>query len=169
MKKDSTEKKGIREQHYFFVQSFLYDYIYRHPFASLEFFTGVIKLHSVKEYLIGIWDFTYTALRDTIPNVEKIEIDKLPYTVKVIDEFRTIVVITLPEPQSMTESYYVGIYYQHMDKKSNPKFRYFTLEYHHNNKSAFCELTDDGHSLFGFHGILSEDEFIEEIKCIVID
>ncbi|TAL68539.1 MAG: hypothetical protein EPN82_09680 [Bacteroidetes bacterium] len=169
MEKDSTERKGIRNQHYFFVQSFLYDYIHRHPFASLEFFNGLFLQHSMEESLKGIWDFTYSAIQESDPNVERIEIEKLPYTVSVIDEFRTIVVITLPDPLSMTESYYVGIYYQLIDKRTDPEIRYFTLEYHNIRKSALCELSECKHTLWGFTKNLSVDEFIEDIKSIVID
>ncbi|TAL70175.1 MAG: hypothetical protein EPN82_06050 [Bacteroidetes bacterium] len=169
MEKDSTEIKGIRNKHYFFSQRFLFDFIQRHPDASLDMFCLEFWRDSMPEHLKELWDITFSKIQELDPSVEKIEVDKLPYTVRVIDEFQTIVVITLPVPQEMTESYYVGILFQKIDKNSEPNFRYFTLEFHNKRKSAICELSECKHTLWGFTKNLNEDEFIEEIKSIVSD
>ncbi|TAL70510.1 MAG: hypothetical protein EPN82_02550 [Bacteroidetes bacterium] len=169
MEKVSTEIKDIREQHYFFAQGFLYDFIQRHPDASLDMFSIEFWRDSIPEHLKELWDVTFSEIQELDTNAEKIEVDRLPYIVKVIDEFLTIVVITLPVPQEMTESYYVGIIYRKTDKNSEPNFRYFTLEYHNKRKSAICELSECKHTLWGFTKNLSVDEFIEEIKSIVIE
>ena len=50
---------------------------------------------------------------------------------------------------------------------SDPDCRYFTLEYHDRVKSALCEITVDGHSIWEVNDNLSENEFLEKIKSIV--
>jgi hypothetical protein len=118
-------------------------------------------------YLINIWNQVYDEVIEIDPEIEKIEIQSLPFIVTEIDLLKTLVVITLPEPQAMTESYYVGIYYKNNGINSETKFRYFTLEYHDKDRSALCEINNEGHHLFGIGKNLSQEEFVEAIKSIV--
>jgi hypothetical protein len=157
----------IRLQHYFFVQNNLYNFIDCFTKDSLEMFSSDRWLDRMGTYLRNIWNQVYDEIIELDPESEKIEIQSLPFTVTKIDLQKNLVVITLPEPQAMTESYFIGICYETNENKSNTKFRYFTLEYHDIDRSAICEINNEGHHLFGIGKILSQEEFIEAIKGIV--
>ena len=167
MQDNSTRRKWIRKHHYYFVQSYFYGFVQRHPASSLEMYSYEDFRERAEEALLESWYLVYDQIKESHPDVERIEIDKLEYSAISVDEFNTIVVITLPPPQATTESYFIGVYYHHSeDKDTVYEFRYFTLEYHDEDNSAFCELKEVQHCLISFSENLTESEFVEKIKCI---
>jgi len=169
MQDNSTRRKWIRNHHYFFVQSYFYGFVQRHPASSLEMYSDEDNRNSIEEGLLESWYWVYDQIQESDPNAEKIEIDKLEYSAISVDEFKTILVITLPPPQATTESYYIGVYYHHSeDKDTVYEFRYFTLEYQNEYNSVLCELKEGQHCLIGFSENLNVREFVERIKSIVL-
>ena len=149
----------IREHHYYFVQRELYDFIQRHTEVSFNHFCEPNLHNFAIKLLKAIWYETYTELG----NIQKVDFDGITFSVTNIDELRTLVVLTLPVPQAMTESYFVGIVYGEIKTES----RYFTLEYDDENKTSLCELRDGQHLLLDFDKILSKEEFIKKILGMV--
>ena len=102
------------------------------------------------------------------------------YHTTIIEDSKTIVVFTLPKPQAITESYYVGVYLHLIDPDEMPEnngfdyifpkaeFRYFTLEYHTSEMTALCEWRNGNHLLYDFYGNLSEKELLNKIKLYSI-
>ena len=153
----------IRDQHYFFTQKVLYNYLIRHTEGSLAMFTSDNDKDFAHSQLKALWYKAYTSYKDLIPDIQKIDYSGLPFTAIKVDEAITIVVLTLPEPLAMTESYFIGICYYKSDSDSKVSFRYFTLEYHDSNKCALCEVKEDVHLLVDFLKTCDSKKFLDEI------
>ena len=174
MSNPSNTKDQIREHNYFFAQQKLYDYINSRTADSLTLFLK----NDMTEILNNRWEKTYADYINLDPDIEKLDSSGLAYTFNFIGNESGVAIITLPKPQALTESYYIGIYYH--DENISPdsdfwyfidpvEFRYFTLEYHDKRKSALCELEHSNHRNYGVRGILTAEEFLEAIKEIVLE
>ena len=98
----------------------------------------------------------------------KIDISQLKSFYEKLDENSTLIIIQLPEPNAITEAYFVCDYHNN----KNPLdiiTRYFTLEFHENNKICFCEWNKNGHILYKINddGVNKKDWFVENVKEIV--
>jgi len=163
MEANVNTEKTIRYHHYLFAQYVLLDYVLKRPKQSLEMFGTLDNEFFAIKHLKTIWYQIYAQF----PAIKKVDFTGIFYSVIKFDALKTLVVVTLPKPQALTEAYFVGIYYQIIDEHSEPEIRYFTLEYHYENESAICELQKGLHSLKGFGSNLSKEEFTEKIKEII--
>ena len=167
MNTTTTEPISIRDQHYFFTQRYLFEYVKRHPQTSLELFTENLPRFNMSGIMKGIWYSTYSNIKKQYPNTVKYDVNEIPYTITKFDEKKSLVVITLPETQAMTEAYFVGIYYYAVEGET--RFRYFTLEYHSPETAALCERSENKHSIYEVENNLSCEEFTEKIRKIVLE
>ena len=163
MEVDVTTEKTVRYHHYLFAQHVLLDYVLKRPKQSLEMFGTKDNEFFAIKHLKTIWYQIYAQF----PVIEKVDFTGIFYSVIKFDALKTLVVVTLPKPQALTESYFVGIYYQHVDEHSEPEIRYFTLEYHDENESAVCELHQGQHTIYDLSDNLTNEEFRNKIMDLV--
>jgi len=181
---------NIRDHHYHFTRYSFYNFFADHSYQAIKLFRfdenlkGIVSEEGTKECNLNIvknlWYNTYVKIRTANPNVERVDFTGFNYHTVVIDDSKTIVVFTLPMPQAITESYYVGVYLNQLDPNEKPEvngfdyifpkaeFRYFTLEYHTSEITAFCKWRNGNHLLYDFYGNLTEKEFLNKIKLYSI-
>jgi hypothetical protein len=162
--KDTTPQ--VRLHHYFFVQFRLFNF-FKDRQDRISFILDNFHYDDMQHTLEILWLQAYTQNRNIIPKNKKMECVGLSSVLEKIDKNRQIILITLPTPQALTESYYVAVYIRTIENTDSAELRYFTLEYHDEEKSAICELSQGGHTLHGIVKNLDKEKFIEIVKNIV--
>ena len=184
-----SKRKHPRDHHYFFTRN-LYAFIAQRTFSSISFFhltdenreadlTEVDIQNDGMRLLKRIWYDAYVRFRPIEPDMEKIEFDGFSFFSEAINKDLIYVIITLPKPVAMAESYYFGIYYNIPDRKikgdkygiskiyPRTNFRFFTLEYYDEKHSALCEWQNERHHLLGLFDNISAAEFKKLIKLTI--
>ena len=187
LKNDKT--KMVREHHYFFAQKTLFDYVYKNAFRVLENLRidkdlkEIVNItgwnNEALKFIKRLWFQTYTDLVPVYPDMEKIEFAGIDFKTYEIDDSKTIILFTLPLPQAISESYSIGIYFNVEDVNQKVQdsldglifprieIRYFTLEYHNEKESAFCELHQGQHTIYDLSDNLTNEEFRNKIMDLV--
>ena len=183
---------SLRDHHYWFVRDF-YNFIGRRTDTKANLFRlekvdDTYKLNPINKKLIlkiikTLWYDVYTSLLKQDTKTEKVDFDGFDYFVERINDKKSIVIFTLPKPIAMVETYYIGVYFNKNDDfkneiekdplsvllVSNVDFRFITLEYSTNERSALCELhPNNAHSLLAFFENLNAKEFLELVKKVVL-
>lgn len=164
-------KSPPRPQHYYYAHAVLKNYMFDD--LRSQFFLNSDMFRNI--LVNSIWYRMNNSGPESEPYLYDEE-NAFPSELEILGENRYLFVVTPPPPLGTSEAYFVGVYAE-LNPSYNPqtetgifntlppsKIRYFTLEYHDEDRACFCEWTETKHGLIGFTEDKSLVGFVARIR-----
>ena len=150
----SMKRFGVHNQHYVFVHQVLRDLFFDSPDKII----AILGDESRNNSLLDLWN----KVGDILEGLSLVEPNGLCCELKVYGNM-TIVVVTLPTPKNLNETYFVALIYRPPTPGQEALARFVTLE-HSVDTVVLCEWDgNSGHVNMGYQCEPILQDFFEEV------
>ncbi len=153
------ELREARQHHYAFVHQLLRSLFFGDTEETLEHF----RMEG-ESALLALWDFVEKRLElDDPVSSEGLALEWVPLVSGM-----TMVLITLPAPEAITEAYYVGLVYSPLDSTGRFIVLEHTVDLDGRARTVLCEWSPDGtHFNLGEGPDPSPEAFTDAVEMLL--